>query len=431
MKRLLMIAYHFPPHAGSSGIQRTLRFAQHLPALGWEPIVLTCAEWAYERTQPDLMTEVPTSLLVERAFALDAARHFKVAGRYPALLARPDRWLSWRWDAVRRGRRLIQRYRPEAIWSTYPIATAHLIGADLQRHSSLPWIADFRDPMAQPGYPSDPRTWRAFQAIESQALTLAAASTFTTPSAVRTYRERYPHAAERAVLLENGYDEASFQSASRDADIRSLNPSGLTLLHSGVVYPQERDPTCLFEAIQVLHRAGELHPGELHVRFRAAGHDDMLQDLASRYGVEEYIQIAAPVGYRAALQEMLSADALLILQAANCNEQVPAKLYEYLRAGRPIICLADEHGDTGTTLRHAGVTLQAQLDSAPSIAGLLRQVLREGLQSASTRLALTPKSDFVAASSREGRTRELAALLERISRGDSMHASCEAAGGSS
>ena len=59
MKRILMIAYHFPPLAGSSGIQRTLRFVQHLPKFGWEPIVLSADPRAYERTSDDLMQEIP------------------------------------------------------------------------------------------------------------------------------------------------------------------------------------------------------------------------------------------------------------------------------------------------------------------------------------------------------------------------------------
>ena len=75
MKRILMIAYHFPPLAGSSGIQRTLRFVQHLPSLGWQPLVLSADPRAYEKTSDDLMADVPPSTVVRRAFALDTARH--------------------------------------------------------------------------------------------------------------------------------------------------------------------------------------------------------------------------------------------------------------------------------------------------------------------------------------------------------------------
>ena len=311
MKRLLMVAYHFPPLAGSSGIQRTLRFAQHLPALGWEPLVLTCTTGAYESINADLLTEIPADMVVRRAGALDTARHLALGGRYLSALARPDRWMTWRFDGVRQGLQLIRQFQPAAIWSTYPIATAHVIGAALQRHSGLPWVADFRDPMAQEGYPEDPRTWQAFHIIESQAMRQAAVSTFTTPSAVRSYRQRYPDAAGRIVLLENGYDEGSFEAAEKAANQRApLEPGGLTLLHSGIVYPSERNPTHLIAALRLLHDAGHIQPGRLRLRFRAPVHETLLNELAQRFGVQDYVETCAPVGYREALSEMLRADAL-------------------------------------------------------------------------------------------------------------------------
>ena len=183
LRKVLLIAFHFPPLAGSSGIQRTLRFVQHLPALGWQPLVLTASPRAYERTSDDLSADIPPGTVVRRAFALDTARHLSVGGRYVGAMARPDRWISWRFDAVRQGLALIRRHQPAAIWSTYPIATAHVIGAELQRRSGLPCIADFRDPMAQEGYPADALTWKQYNAIEGHALRTAAVSTFTTPGA--------------------------------------------------------------------------------------------------------------------------------------------------------------------------------------------------------------------------------------------------------
>src|SRR5262249_1167158 len=158
LKRLLMIAFHFPPAAGSSGIQRTLRFARHLPQFGWEPVVLTASPRAHERTSDDQLDDV-AGIAVERAFALDSARHLSVRGRSAGFTARPDRWISWWLGALPTGMAMIRRYRPDALWSTYPIATAHKIGHDLAYLSRLPWVADFRDPMAQEGYPADRKTW--------------------------------------------------------------------------------------------------------------------------------------------------------------------------------------------------------------------------------------------------------------------------------
>lgn len=403
MQRLLMVAFHFPPCAVSSGIQRTLRFAQHLPESGWLPIVLTASNNAYERTAHDLLTEIPSRVVVRRALALDAARHLAVRGRYPAFIARPDRWASWALTAVAAGLQLVRRHRPAALWSTYPIATAHVIGAWIARLTGLPWIADFRDPMAQVGYPPDPATWRAFARIEARALAKASAAVFTTRSAAETYRARYPAAARRIAVIENGFDETSF--AGLEASAGALVPGRFTLLHSGVVYPSERDPEPLFRALAALKQNGRTNG--LLVRFRASGHDALLRELARRHDIADLIEIAPPVPYRQALAEMLRADALLVLQAANCNEQIPAKVYEYLRAGRPIIALTDPSGDTAELLLRCGVQHIVPLEDAAAIEARLPLFLAD-LRSGQ------PRAEAVATCSRESRARELAALLARV-----------------
>lgn len=410
MRRVLMIAFHFPPMAGSSGIQRTLRFVRHLPEFGWEPLVLTVTPHAYERTSMDLMADVPSGVVVNRAFALDTARHLAVGGRYFGWLARPDRWRSWQLAGAREGMRMIKRYQPQVIWSTYPIATAHTIGSTLHRGSGLPWIADFRDPMAQEGYPEDPLVWKSYKAIETDAVHRARFSTFTTPGAAAEYRTRYPMARDRIVVLENGYDEESFAAVS-SATKAPLHPGMVTLLHSGVVYPQERDPTNLFLALRRLVDSGKLTAGDLKIRFRAAMHDDVLRVLARQYAVEDYIELCPPVPYSEALKEMLRADGLLVMQAANCNAQIPAKIYEYLRAGRPIIALTDPVGDTAGVLRGFGLDAMARLDSADEICALLPRFIA----TIRSRQALLPDAESVERASRQGRTASLAGLLQRSS----------------
>lgn len=403
MRRVLMIAFHFPPLAGSSGIQRTLRFAQYLPDHGWQPIVLTASPGAYERTSDDLLREIPPASIVHRAAALNTAKHLAVGGRYPALLARPDRWVTWAFAAIPAGLRLIRRYRPEAIWSTYPIATAHLIGGWLAQLSGIPWIADFRDPMAQDGYPPDAATWRAFERIERNAITRAAASVFVTRGAAVMYRQRYPALAGRVTVIENGFDEQSCAGISTDGP--SLAAGRRVLLHSGIVYPSERDPTQLFAALAALKRAGRC--SDLLIRFRASAHDDFLRDLARRYDVADLIEVAPPLPYREALEEMHRADGLLVLQASNCNEQIPAKVYEYLRAQRPILALTDPKGDTADLLRRCGVRYITPLDDAAAIEAIVPRFVAD-LEGA------RPEASAVSTCSRENRTRELAALLDRV-----------------
>jgi len=406
-----MIAYHFPPLAGSSGIQRSLRFVQHLPALGWQPLVLTASPQAYEQTSDDLLADVPAGTVVRRAFALDTARHLTLKGRYMGWMARPDRWVSWKFDAIRQGRRMIEEFKPDVIWSTYPIATAHVIAAALHRHSGIPWVADFRDPMAQEGYPADPVTRQSFIRIETDAAAYAARCVFTTPGAAQDYRERYPAAANRMVVLENGYDEESFVVAEQSATYHAPLPGKpLVLLHSGIVYPSERDPTQLFVALRRLQDAGNISSDDLRIRFRASVHDELLQSLAAKHGVQDFVELCPSIPYRDALAEMLSVDALLVMQASNCNAQIPAKIYEYLRAGRPIIGLTDPMGDTAGVLRGAGLDAIASLDSADDIAALLPKfvaAIRAGK-------GLLPGVDAVKAASRAGRAEALSLLLAAL-----------------
>lgn len=404
---VLMVAYHFPPLQGSSGIQRTLRFVQQLPLFGWQPLVLTADPRAYERTSDDLNADVPAGTVVQRAFALDTARHLSFRGRYVGAMARPDRWISWRFDAVRVGLQMIRRHRPRVIWSTYPIATAHLIGAELHRRSGLPWVADFRDPMAQQGYPPDPLTHARYVDIERHALLHAARTLFTTPGAAREYARRYPAAGARIGVLENGYDEETFvQVEARGPHRAPLNPGALTLLHSGIVYPSERDPTQLMQALRQLADGGFTAPAKLKVRFRACGHETLLAGLSADHGVADFVELLPPIPYRDAIAEMLRADALLVMQASNCNEQIPAKLYEYLRCRRPIVALTDPAGDTADALRRSGIARTARLDDAGEIASLLASFCR-GPAAAD----LLPRAEAVAAASRLERSRALAATL--------------------
>lgn len=408
MKRVLMVAFHFPPMAGSSGIQRTLRFVQQLPQLGWQPLVLSAHPRAYERTGTDLLAEVPDDMVVRRAQALDTARHLSLRGRYVAALARPDRWMSWQWDAVRQGLAMVRQYRPDVLWTTYPIATAHAIGSALHQRTGLPWVADFRDPMAQDGYPDDPQVWAAYERIESAAAQHASACCFTTPSAARTYRQRYAERADRMVVLENGYDEGTFSLAETTlTDHSPLTPGRLTLLHSGIVYPAERDPRPLFEALGMLKQHQPALATRLRLRFRAAVSEDLLHDLCARHGVQDLVEILPPVPYAQALAEMLRADGLLVMQASNCNEQVPAKVYEYLRARRPIVALTDAAGDTWNVLQRAGIGPVAALDDAAAIAALLADFAQQ------RPLGWLPRADAVAGASRLARSAALAQVLDQ------------------
>ncbi len=404
-----MIAYHFPPVQGSSGVHRTLKFVRHLPQLGWEPIVLTVRPSAYPSRGADLSREVPDGIVVRRAVSLDAARHLAIRGRYSMWTALPDRWISWLPAGVLAGIRLVRRYRPHAIWSTYPIATAHLIGWCVARATGLPWVADFRDPMCQADYPTDRRQWRAFEWVERRAVTASRAVTFTAPSALRTYAERYPgEPAARMHRLDNGFDEEDFAGISPTP----VAPVGarLNLVHSGTLYPSERDPTHLFAALSRMRREGRIAPESFRLVLRATGHDQFYARMLEDAGITDVVELAPRIDHRSAIAEMMASHGLMLLQASNCDEQIPAKVYEYLRAGRPIVALTTWSGDTGATLLAHGIEPIARLDDAAGIVHGLSAILER--MRAGT--APVPDARLVARSSRRAQTERLAQLLDRV-----------------
>ena len=411
VKRVLMVAYHFPPMNLSSGIQRTLRFAQYLPEFNWEPAVLTAQPRAYLSVSPASLAEVPPHLQVRRAFALDTAKHLSLRGAYPRWLALPDRWWTWWLGAVPAGLSLIRKLKPGVLWSTYPIATAHLIAYTLHRLTGIRWVADFRDPMSEADYPANPLERRAFEWIEYQTLKHCERAVFTAPGALRLYAERYPDISRsRLAIIENGYDESAFGEAEKSADPRRSGRGPLVLVHSGIVYPSERDPRPFFAALSDLCGNGDIKRGELKVVLRATASDDYLRTLIARYGIDEIVKLEPALPYRAALAEMLACDGLLLLQGAICNDQVPAKLYEYLRARRPILALTDPAGDTAAVLRNAGIDTIARLDSQEEIARLLVHFLELLRQQ---RAPVAGEATVVAAS-RRSRTIDLARVLDSV-----------------
>lgn len=414
MRRVLIVAFHYPPVAGSSGVQRTLKFSTYLRDHGWEPTILTVMPRAYEKVTQGQLAEIPPGMRVERAFALDSGRHLSLFGHFPARLGMPDRWCSWWPDGVRRGLRIIRQEQPDVIMSTFPIATAHMIARTLQRSSGLPWLADFRDHMTDPDYPPDPAHWRYNRRLESDTVHACTKAIFTTRGALRMYAERYPELPEsRWAIIENGFDEENFRDAEREgagAAAQRRNRGPLRLLHSGILYPHERDPRCFFAAVAHLKSTGVLRADDVRIVLRATASDNVYRPLLAQAGIDDIIELAPSVGYRQALQEMLDADGLLLFQAAMANQQIPAKLYEYMRAGRPILALTDPAGDTAAAMRAAQTGMVCNLADTQDIAMRLHEFV-DGIRAGTVRGTERAVADL---HSRRSRTAELTAHLDEL-----------------
>jgi hypothetical protein len=409
-KTVLLIAFHFPPAAMGSGHLRTLGFARYLPASGWRPIVLAARAIAYPRTAPIAAGTIPAGCKVERALAFDAGRHFAIAGKYPGWIAQPDRWSSWWPAAMLRGLRLIRQHRVDAIWSTYPIMSAHCIARSLSRTAKLPWIADFRDPVASSVSAANPFAFASQQRWEQRVLRDAARVTFTTQGALRDHAARYPaaHAAGRLALIENGYDEAAFASLPPPAP--SSETKTLVLLHSGLLYPDGRSPIPFFTALAQLKAAGEVNADSVRIILRASGFEATYASALRSLEIADIVTLAPPVSNHEALLEQARADALLLFQGDHFDRQIPAKLYEYLRIGQPIFALVGAAGDTAAVLRTTGGAMLAPPADSEAIAPQLLAFIRALREGRAPRV----KSEIVAHYSRQAGAVSLANLLDAV-----------------
>ncbi len=414
-RRALLIAYHFPPIQGSSGVHRTVAFARYLREFGWDVSVLTVHPRVYLSGRSENADLIPGDINVHRAFACDAQRDFSIGGRYLRMLELPDRWQSWIITGTLAGLRAIRKDGVTALFSTFPIASAHAIGWCLHRLTGLPWCADFRDPMAQTDYPADPRVRWCFTKIERAVFRRAAAVTVTTPTTAQNYARKYPHfPPARIKVINNGYDEETFRGLEPVNDGQAQARNGpLVLLHSGILYPMERNPGALFAAMGELKREGQLSAARLRVRLRASGSDEQYRKDAEAAGVADMVELAPPVDYRSAVEEMWKVDGLIACQSRLCDEQIPAKVYEYLYTRKPVLGLANPGGDTGKLLSSVGFAHIAALEDAAAI----KRCLLEFVTALERNECRTPSADTVRPFSRREGARELARVFDEITGG--------------
>jgi glycosyltransferase involved in cell wall biosynthesis len=362
MKRLLLLTYHFAPSA-ASGTFRMLGFTRHLPKFGWQVDVVAPPAMPWEPSDPRLLEQVPAETRYERV-------------PYPANAPKVLRWgapnavwLPRAWSACKR---LLKHARHDAVLTSGPPHVIHLLGLWLQQAHRFPWIADFRDPWIATGNPRAlnlSQGWFSFW--EQRILRNADCVLANAPNATRLFQQICPSAAERAVTLTNGYDPEVFPEPNGtnhfDGTIR--------LLHAGELYAG-RNPLPLLDALAALNKQPPFAGIRFRLEFLGRVHLNGV-DLSAeiqRRGLAGDVVVRGQLPYQDSLQEMTNADTLVLFDGPGRKIGVPAKLYEYFGAGKPILALAERDGDTAQILRQSGLP---QRIAAPTDAGQIAQALRD------------------------------------------------------
>ena len=394
-----MVALDFPP-CRSAGVQRTLKFAEYLLDFGWEPIILTVDASAHESV--DESQVVPDKIKhVYRAFSYNASRDFAIKGKYLSIMKEPDRWWTWRFKAVPLGKKLIKQFQPDVIWSTYPISTAHSIAFKLAKWSGIPWVADYRDPV-QSRYDSSVKTYlNLAQKIENKTINNASKIVFTTKKASTLYESLYQDLPlDKFHVIENGYDEGNFASLVEDACHMSQDEK-FVLLHSGAVYQNGRDPSAIFHALANLKSQEKISASSFELCFRGIDGQAYFEEIES-LGINDLVTFKPSVSYMESIKEMMSVDALLLIQGPLFNNQIPGKLFEYIRSGQPILAYTATLGATAMALTDVEMAFQAENQY---------QLEHQIIQIMSTEKQTRTRIERF---SRYEKTRQLATLLEQL-----------------
>jgi glycosyltransferase involved in cell wall biosynthesis len=355
-KRLLVVANPFPPMA-SAGTTRVVRFLRHLPEYGWEPTVLTA------RAQGP--APVPPGVRVERApvpVPAPLLRGGRRSTRANQWLFVPDPFAPWVPGAVALGRRLLADEPFDAIFSSSPRPSVHVVASILARRSGVPWLADYRDPWTTyqfRRYPT-PAHRASHRRLEAWCLRQAAAVTAVNRPIADDLLARHTFIRGRTHVLANGFDPAEA------ADDVALEP-GFWFVHTGRLYGREEQTAAFLAALATLPQdVGALFVGVDESRVRPQ---------ADRVGLGARVRVEALVPHARSLGLQRTATALLLVNGRR-PEAMSSKVFEYLHAGRPIFAISPERSAARALFADTGgaVCVTADEPMAPPLAAFVADV---------------------------------------------------------
>ena len=263
-RKLLVIAFHYPPDNTSTGVLRTLKFTQYLEKFGWCSDIVSVDESIYTNTDYNLNKQVPTTTRIYRTKAFDIKKMFSIKGIYPGILAIPDRYWPWIYSAAKQGKQLLDSNDYSVIYATYPHPSALIVGWILKRKTGIPLVVDFRDPWVEESMPWINRFIEGF--LERNIILHADRVICNTPAMRKSFLKRYPNIADhKFVTITNGYDEKDFLN---------LTPKSIDkfeILYPGIIDTENRDPEPLLSAISICLSKGWLSHNDLQITFLGCG----------------------------------------------------------------------------------------------------------------------------------------------------------------
>jgi glycosyltransferase involved in cell wall biosynthesis len=435
LRRVLFLAYYFPP-LGGAGVQRSTKFVQQLPELGYQAAVVTGPlEGGVAWAPPDdsLAAELPRDTIVRRVPGPQPSRSRGSRARAERWLRRPSPFTRW-WTAgsLSVARQVAAEVDVDVVYASMSPFETGEAAATLARELGRPWVADLRDPWALDEwlvYPS--RLHRRLELRRMRhVLGAADAVIMNTPEATASVLRSFPELSEERVwTIPNGYDAADFAGPPprRDDDKFRIVHAGFVHMRAGSRHTSTmlarqllggavrgldvgtRSHVYLLEAVQrVLERRPELR-GRIEVHLAGV--------LSERDRAVPGFEVVHAHGYLPhpeTVALLRSADLLFLpmhdLPPGVRARIVPGKTYEYLAAGPPVLAAVPE-GDARDLLDAAG---HADLVRPNDVEAMARSISN----AIDRRLAGTPppqaRADIVQRYERRAQSRRLANVLDTL-----------------
>ncbi len=337
-KRVLMIAHGWPP-AGGVGVMRTVMFAKYLTQMGWSPTVLV----------PHVASPQVTCDEEEGIFR--GVRVFRAGS------VKRGGYSRWYGAAVDKAKELFRYEEFEIVYSSSPPEVTHYIGRMLKQEyarlhpgSQIRWVADMRDPWAD--YHQErqlpPVRW-CVRTRERQIM--KDADRIVTVSGHFAEHMKRLYGRGDVEVIPNGFDVDSLTKEEAAAGRRGER---FVLRYAGKLHAKYQDPEPLFIAIRELVKEGKVERSRISVEFYTFGqYLPDLKGLAKRYGLDDIVKVRDPVPYRECLRLLERASAFILVDWAGDDTiskgVIPAKVFDYLGIGRPIIVVS-ARGDSDVSL---------------------------------------------------------------------------------
>jgi hypothetical protein len=361
MKNVLVITYHFYPSA-AVGAKRLARFCKYLPQFGFEPIVLTVHEKYYESTDEHLKASHGTvyrtdSLRMDRP---KSNRWFKQIWYYGVrVLERalfPDKYIVWLPYALATAKLIFKKHRIDLIYASGPWFSTFLVAQVLKKIYRVPMVIEYRDQWAlNVVYRTSARA-KLHRYFDGRVLAISDGVIFSSQGLLDEYRSNYPEVDfSRALVIPNGFDPDEL------AGVRKSKTNGFVLTYAGNFY-WPRTPDNFLQAL--LEWTSEENIGCGNFKFLSIGN---LNRQMVKHDFNGFVELKGTLPHHQVLNHLASSDWLLLIVAPGHESNIPAKIYEYLALGRPILALCPERASVREIIDETSCGVVANINDVSDI----------------------------------------------------------------